>query len=355
MARTNGTLQVLSSGALLVFLGLFSISLFAAKSYVSPQQPRHAIQLPGGKHGIGFDSIRYIPSLNVVAVPAAGTGDLDLINPKTDAVSVINNVARGTHSPHGEDRGDTSVAYGDGYLFTNDHGRSGVTIINASTRKVVGRHRLQGDADFVRYLPSRHEVWTTELHRHQIEILKFSRKPSPSLHHVADISIPGGPEGLVFDLKHNVAYTNLRSSATVAVSLSQRQVRAVWPDSCAKSRGIVLHGHYLYVACRGGRIVTLNTRDGEKVSQATVLGQGVDLIGYNPHLKHLYAPSATHRSLTVYKSRSRGRLKRIDVYHTASQATCVTSNGQSKVFVCDPKKGQILVYRDHGAGGRGAG
>jgi len=355
MARTNGTLQVLSAGALLVLLGLFSISIFAAESHVSPQRPRHAIQLPGGRHGIGFDSIQYFPSLKTVAVPAAGTGDLDLINPKTDAVSVIKNVARGTSSPHGDDKGDTSVAYGDGYLFTNDHGRSGVTIINARTRKVVGRHKLEGDADFVRYLPSRHEVWTTELHRHQIEILKFTSKPKPVLHHVADISVPGGPEGLVFDPRHNVAYTNLRSSATVAVNLSQRQVMAVWPDSCAKSRGIVLHGQYLNVACRGGRTVTLHPRNGEKVGQATVLGQGVDLIGYNTHLQHLYAPSASHRTLTVYKSQPKGQLERVGVYHTAPRATCVTSNGQSSVFVCEPKKGQILVYKDHGDDSHGTG
>ena len=86
--------------------------------------PAAMIPLPGGTQGIHFDDMRYFAQLQWVAVPAAQTGDLDLINPKTYAVTVISDVASKQAAPNGDDRGSTSVAYGEGYLFAGDHGRT---------------------------------------------------------------------------------------------------------------------------------------------------------------------------------------------------------------------------------------
>jgi hypothetical protein len=336
-------------GALLLIGVLGLVAGFAAIAAEGIAPPSATIAIPGGGHGIDFDDLQYFPAIDRVAIPAAQTGDLDLIDPDTNAVTVIPDVAAKTPAPGGDDRGATSAAYGGGYIFTGDHGRTGIVIIDASSRKIVARARLSANYDYIRFLPSRQELWVTEPHAHRIEIFRFVHASKPALEHEAFIDIPGGPEALQIDADRNRAYTNLWSDHTLAISLSKRRIVARWPNGCRGSRGLALAGHWLFVGCKEGRAVTLDvTQDGKHVSAAAT-GAGVDIIAYNPKLHHLYVPGAASGTLTVLNVTPAGRLREDAVYRTAKGAHCVAT-GDDKAFVCDPEHGRILVIDDRATG-----
>lgn len=307
-----------------------------------------AIALPGGKHGIGFDDLRYFPQLQRVVVPVGQTGDLDLIDPQTYAVTVIPDVAAKHAAPNGDDAGSTSVAYGDGYLFAGDHGNLGVAIVDPASKRVLGRVKLAADYDFVRYLASRHELWVTEPGKHRIEIFKQVKKAPLTFRHKAFIFVPDGPEALVFDSAADRAYTDERSGSTVVISLSKRTIVARWPNSCQQSRGLARDGHFLFVACREGAVAVLDTAHDGKLTDKIRTGQGVDLIAYDSAHHRLFVPGAESTTLAVVRVSPDGHLRRTAVYRTARGAHCVTAADNGKAFVCDPRQGRILVIAPHG-------
>ncbi|MGH8274823.1 MAG: PepSY domain-containing protein [Gammaproteobacteria bacterium] len=318
------------------------------KSSASIKQPTAKIALPGGKQGIGFDDMGYFPQLRRVVVPAAQTGDLDLINPKTYAATVISDVAAKHAAPNGDDPGSTSVAYGDGYLFAGDHGNHSVAIVNPRSKRVVGHVKLAADYDFVRYLASRHELWVTEPGKHRIEIFEQVKKTPPTFRHKAFIAVPDGPEALVFDSATDRAYTDERSGSTVAISLSKRAIVARWPNSCQQSRGLARDGQLLFVACREGAVAVLDTaHNGKRVGKIKT-GTGVDLIAYDSAHHRLFVPGAKSATLTVMHVSPDGHLRRTAVYRTVKGAHCVAAANDGKAFVCDPKHGRLLVIAPHG-------
>jgi outer membrane protein assembly factor BamB len=123
-------------------------------------------------------------------------------------------------------------------------------------------------------------------------------------------------------------------------------VAARWPNSCAGSRGLALDAaqHTLFVGCREGKVVALDTRDGHVIASAQV-GAGVDIIAWNPLLRHLYAPGAIRADMTVlgYDGHAFATLARVP---TAAHAHCVTTDERHQAYVCDPGAGALLVYRD---------
>src|SRR5437016_1974535 len=67
------------------------IAMFAGCSSAKASGNLHptAVPLPGGLGGIGFDDLGYDAQFSKVLVPAGNTGNLDLIDPKTLAVTTI--------------------------------------------------------------------------------------------------------------------------------------------------------------------------------------------------------------------------------------------------------------------------
>ncbi|HET8553093.1 MAG TPA: hypothetical protein VFM97_11550 [Gammaproteobacteria bacterium] len=319
----------------------------AAYAHKTIASPAATIALPGAVHGIDFDDLQFFPALNRVAVPAAQTGDLDLIDSQTNAVEVIPHVAVTTAAPHGDDRGATSASFGGGYIFTGDHGRTSIAVVDPRSKSVVARVRLAANYDYIRYVASRQEVWVTEPHQHRIEIFKFLNSAKPTLRHEAFIEVPGGPEALVIDNERGRAYTNLWSNRALAIDLSGRRIVARWPNGCRQSRGLALDGRWLFAGCKEGRAVALDVTRGGKPVSAARTGAGVDIIAYNSHLHHLYVPGSKSATLTVLSVAGNGHLQPVAVYRTVKGAHCVATDNRRKAFVCDPRHGRILVIDDH--------
>src|SRR5262249_20928756 len=160
----------------------------------------------------------------------------------------------------------------------------------------------------VRYVKATNELWITEPDSEQIEIFTLSPNKTPV--HAAFITVKGGPESLVIDGTRGRAYTHLWSGATVAIDLKSRTVVAEWPNGCRDSRGIALDEKqgFLFAGCAEGKAVVLDVKaDGRQLSSVN-FGSGVDVISYNPTLKHLYVPGASSATMGILAVSTDGKL-----------------------------------------------
>src|SRR5205814_869446 len=73
-----------------------------------------AVALPDGNSGIGFDDLRYDTTLGQVLAPAGRTGNVDLVDPSTQAVTPIAGFSAQPRFNGGHDDGPTSADAGRG-------------------------------------------------------------------------------------------------------------------------------------------------------------------------------------------------------------------------------------------------
>lgn len=334
--------------ALLSATLLAALIPLGASAAPAPLAPQAVIKIPGGEHGIGFDDIGYAAALNRITIPAGATGNLVLIDPATDALTVIPGVAPPPANGKARREGTSSAMYAEGYLFASDHDPNEVVAINPETHAIVGRTPLASGADYVRYVARTHEIWVTEPDKQQIQVFKLSVNSKPELTPETVIPIKGGPESLEVDNARNRAYSNLWKSKTVEMELTTHKVLTEWPDTCKGSHGIAIdeeHDH-VFVACGEGKVVTIAPAEHGKVIASAPAGAGIDIITYSPKLHHLYVPGSRAETLTIFDVAASGALKPLAVYKTAKRAHCVTDDNNGHAFVCDPKAGTILKIDD---------
>ena len=337
--------------AVLAFTGML-LAAASSFTYASNAGPHpKAIPLPGGEHGLGLDDMGYLPALHRIVVPAGQTGALVLIDPDNNTMTSIPGIAPHVIAKPGRrhrDEGTSSDVYGDGYIFASDHSDRAVAIVDPVHKRVLKRIPLASGSDYVRYLAARQEVWVTEPEAAQIQVFKFSAKPAPTLKPETTISVPGGPEALLFDNARHRAYSNLWKAKTVVMNTVTHKVVTDWPNDCRGGRGLALdaaHSH-LFVACTEGAISTLSLTANGKVLAHTKAGAGIDIISYSPALHHLYVPGSRSATLTIFHALPSGALKSLATFPTATRTHCVADDNHGHVYVCNPHAGGVLFIDD---------
>lgn len=318
----------------------------SATALADPIATPIALALPGGGSGIGFDDLMFAPSLHRVLAPGGGTGALDLIDPATKRIeSVAGFSAQTTAFGGGHGDGTTSADAGAGVIFASDRGRDEVAIVDPKALKIVGRVKLAGGPDYVRWIDPVHELWITEPRAQQIEYFTFAKG---TLVHAGAIDVPGGPEALAIDAARGRAYSNTWTDATVAIDLATHREVARWSNGCKGARGLALdatHG-LVFVGCEEGKAVALDVAHGGKPVGSLTTGAGVDIIAYNPALGHLYVPGGDSATLTIIRVAGNGVLTLLGSVATATDAHCVATDDANHAYVCDPKRGVLLVVTD---------
>jgi DNA-binding beta-propeller fold protein YncE len=308
------------------------------------------LQLPGGEDGIGLDDLTFSPELHRVLVPAGRTGQLDLVDPATRAVEVVDGFSRSPPRAGGRGHGEgtTSADAGAGWIFAIDRTDRSVAVVDPHARRVVARTKLEGGPDYVRWVEPSKEVWVTEPARQVIETFRLEGGPRPSLTRTGTVMISGGPESLVVDPAHGRAYTNTFRDATVAIDVATRSVAERWRNGCRGARGIALDPErgWLFVGCDEGKAVALDAAKGGRLLGAAQTGDGVDGIAYSPALSHLYVPGGGAGSLTVLAVREDGALAPLGTLPAAPDTHCAAADDRANVFVCDPRGGRLLVAHD---------
>ncbi len=314
---------------------------------MSVLMPHRALVLGHG-NSLDFDDLVYDAALGRVLVPAAQSGELVLIDPATQAIERWKGVVPTGSGASRQEAGTTSADSGLGMVFVSDHLKQRVVALDARTRQPVAVAKLAAGPDYVRYVAPLKEVWVTEPRRSQIERFAVHGGAHPALTRVGTVAVRGGPESLVIDAARGMAYTNEWTTRTVQIALKSAKVVGRWRNTCAGSRGLALDAadHVLLVGCKEGKVVALDTADGKVLGHAKT-GAGVDIIAWNPSLRHVYAPGGRSATLSVLHMDARGALIRVAQVPAAAHAHCVATDGKNHAYVCDPKAGAILVYTDN--------
>jgi hypothetical protein len=307
------------------------------------------LSLPYAEGGIGFDDLLFSSALNRVLVPSGRTGLLNLIDPKSRAVESIGGFSSEERFGGGHGEGTTSADTGHGLIFASDRSLKLVDIVDPTKKRIIGTTKLGGNPDYVRWVEPNSEVWVTQPNSKRIEYFKFENKGAPTLVSMGSIEVADGPESLVVDATRGRAYTHTWHDMTVVIDLKTHKEVARWPNGCIGSRGIALDERrgLLFVGCDEGKATTLDVAHaGNRLASVDTGGRGVDIIAYSPSLSHLYVPGGESATMAILGVAPDGVLKPLATVPTAPDAHCVASDVLGNAYVCDPKKGQLLVFVD---------
>jgi len=324
----------------------------AGRASGAPSIPKpESVAIPDGERGIGYDDLQYAPELKRILVPAGRTGRLVLLDPATKAVTSIAVFSSAASFGGGHGQGTTSAAEvrgADARVVATDRGSKTLKLVNPKTSSIIGSIKLAGAPDYVRFVPLTGEVWVTEPSRKQIEVLRIDDKAGGGLAHVANISVPDGPESLVIDADRARAYSHTWADQSFAVDLKARKVVSTWRNGCRDSRGIALDAKrgLLFAGCAEGKATVVDLASGKLVSTAEA-GADIDSIGYSATLGHLYVPGGGSADLSILSVASDGKLTLLGKVPTAADAhTAAFDPATNSVFVGTPEHGAVLVIRD---------
>jgi DNA-binding beta-propeller fold protein YncE len=333
-----------------VVLALLSLVGCTAKlAKPSPGAPTATpVPLPDGAGGIGFDDLGFARELRKVVAPAGRTGNLDLLDPDTRAVTAISGFAKSSGSG-GHGNGTTSADEGAGLLFAIDRDTQQLDVVDPAQMMIVADAPLAGGPDYVRFVATTHEVWVTEPSSKQIEVFALPAQGTPKPSSVGTIKLDDGPESLVIDATRKRAYTHEWGGKSHAIDVTSRKVVATWDNGCSGSRGIALDEKkgFLFVGCEEGKAVVLDVdRDGKVLGSLSPGVTGVDIIAYSASLGHLYLPGEGSGTMAVLVVSSSGALTTLAVATAGTGSHCAAADDRGNVWVCDPEHGQLLLYHD---------
>jgi hypothetical protein len=298
--------------------------------------------------GIGFDDLWFSPELRAVIAPAGGTGCVDLFDSSSLAQTSLCGIGPGGAYAGGHGEGTTSADVGAGFVFAIDRTSQSLQVIDPRTKGILTSTPLAGGPDYVRWVRSKRELWVTQPDQEQIEVFSLASDNPPKLTKAGAVAVKGGPESLVIDERHGRAFTHLWRGSTVQVEVATRAVGEPFPNGCKGSRGIALDAdrNQLFVGCSEGKAVVIDVEHGGKVLDTLETRSGVDIISVNVSLHHLYVPASSDGSVAVLGVSSKGKLRKLGVFHAANGTHCASSDDKGRVWACAPDSGSLLVFDD---------
>jgi hypothetical protein len=298
-----------------------------------------AVGLPGGSSGIMFDDLRFSSRLDRMVSPARSTGNVDLVDPLSQAVVSI---------PGFGDAG--SADEGGGFIFAVDRAANRLVVADPALRVVVASVAVASFPDYVRFVAPTMEAWVSEPTAMGVEIFSLSGTP-PIPAHAGFVSTPHGPEGLAVDATHNRAYVHLDAGAIAAIDLTTRSVVATWPTGCNGSHGIPALDEqrgFVFAGCsESARVAVLDTAHGGAILDSYTLGGGETLLGYSTSLHHFYLRGDPGIPVATLAVAANGKLSLLGTVTTAMAGHCVTPDNHNAYWVCDAAAGRLLHFVDN--------
>jgi DNA-binding beta-propeller fold protein YncE len=300
------------------------------------------LALPSGPPGIGLDDLRYSSAMGSVLVPGGRTGDLDVIDTRTRAVTSISGFSADDSFDGGHDFGATSVEEVNGLLYVTDRTTERLYVVDPASRQITGSVELAASPDYVRYTGAG-ELWVTEPDAEQIEIFAVGDLTSLGV-----VSVPGGPESLVIDHVRGRAYAHADGGLSVAIDLAGRDIVETWSNGCTTPKGIALDADLglLVVGCGEGKLVSMDVLQAGAIRGELTFGAGIDVLGYDPMRRHVYAPAGKTGTLGIIHIAPGGALELSRSVATTAGAHCATTDGAGTIYVCDPDGGRLLLVAD---------
>lgn len=322
---------------------LAAVVLFVACGSTPAGRP---VGLPDGGPGIGFDDLRYAPSLHRLLVPSGRTGRLNLVDPDTMVVTSIAGFSTSADYGGGHDDGATSADAAAGKIYVTDRTSAKLHVVDVASQSIVASVGLAAHPDYVRFVASTNELWVSEPGASQLEVFTLGADAVPV--HAAVVAVANGPESIAVDETRGRLYTHRWEKTTVAIDVKTRAIVAEWPNGCAASRGIALDEArgFLFSGCNEGTAAVLDVAHDGRILSTIARGSGFDVIGYAPKLGHLYLAGSSCACLVVLGVDAHGSLSFLDRFAAPSSTHCAAADDVGHAWVCDPDGGRLFRVDD---------
>ena len=316
------------------------------------------ISLPGASGVVALDYFAYDRSTGKLWVPASNTGNVDVIDENSDAVSQVSGFKTGEVELRGRKvpLGPTAVSVGDGVVYVGNRGDSSLCVIDAQSLKrgecLQVAPASAGSAaapDGVVYVAATRELWITTgappigVASADKTIQVFDVSEPHHLKPKLKIPLNGSAEGYAVDNQRGLFYTNVEEAGkTVAIDLRSHKVVAEWKIH-DDLQGLALDSArgFLFVAC-GDHVVSLDVGHGGRVLDSIVTGPGLDNIDFSSEQKLLYAAASLTATLSIVDVADDGKFHLKALVPTVKGARGVIAAEGETAHLIDPVEGRIL-------------
>jgi len=316
------------------------------------------ISLPGASGVVALDYFAYDRATGKVWVPASNTGNVDVIDESSDAVSQVTGFKTGEVELRGRKitLGPTAVSVGDGVVYIGNRGDSSLCVIDALTLKreeclqVAPPSAGPGAApDAVVYVAATKELWITTgappigVPSADKAIQVFDVSEPRHLKLKLKIPLDGSAEGYAVDNQHGLFYTNIEEAGkTVAIDVRSHKVVAEWKVH-DDLQGLTLDSArgFLFVAC-GDHVVSLDVAHDGRLIDSLVTGPGLDNIDFSSDQKLFYAAASVTATLSIIEVGNDGKFHLKALVPTVKGARGVVAGKGETAYLIDPAEGRIL-------------
>jgi DNA-binding beta-propeller fold protein YncE len=316
------------------------------------------ISLPGASGAVALDYFAYDRSTGKLWVPASNTGNVDVIDENSDAVSQVSGFKTGEVELRGRKvkLGPTAVSIGDGVVYIGNRGDSSLCVIDAQNLKRGESLQVApasaGPAaapDGVVYVAATRELWITTgapplgIASADKAIQVFDVSDPRQLKPKTKIPLSGSAEGYAVDNQRGLFYTNIEEAGkTVAIDVRSHKVVAEWKVH-DDLQGLALDSArgFLFVAC-GDHVVSLDVAHGGRLIDSLVTGPGLDNIDFSSEQKLLYAAASVTATLSIIDVADDGKFHLKALVPTVKGARGVVAGKGETAYLIDPVEGRIL-------------
>jgi len=241
-------------------------------------------------------------------------------------------------------------------IYVTDGGAGELKIYDGKTYKLLGSAKLKVDADSIGYDPATHYLYIDDGGGDAHESFSMlSVVDTTSGKKVADIQIDGETlEAMALAPSSSRLYVNNAAKNQVeVVDRKTRKLVASWPVTMGK-RNVAMaldeSAHRLFVACRSGVIVVIDTETGKEL-QSLPIAQGVDDLLFDPAAKRLYAACGSGAgSIAVYHEDDPNHYTSLGQVPSAPRGKNIAlASALGRLFITIPPQagapGEVYVYK----------
>jgi DNA-binding beta-propeller fold protein YncE len=237
-------------------------------------------------------------------------------------------------------------------LYITDGEAGDVKIVDSVSYAVLSSVKLLEDADSIGYDPATKYLYVDngggDVHQ---TFSMLSVVDTTGGKKVADIKIDGDTlEAMVLEKSSSKIYLNNKAKSHVdVIDREKRELVASWPITKAKTNVAMAYDeatHRLFIACRSGAIVVLDTQTGNELAVLPIT-KGVDDLVYDADTKRLYA--SCDGDVDVYQQSDADNYKLLGKVSTGPLGrTALLVPQLNRYFVAVPQHGttnaEIMVF-----------
>lgn len=285
-----------------------------------------------------FDDLFFSHALDRVLAIPEHTGTLWLVDAETADVTMFAGL------PSRIATGDATATH----VYLGDRGNRRVVVLDAASGDIVQLVDLPANPDYVRITPAGDELWVTEPGKDGIEVLAIGQD-GMLMASSSFIDVPGGPEGLTFDVSSDRAYVHRFSGPVVAIDVAGHEVVDTWDTGCESAHGFPqVDGErgLLFAGCSSeGGAAVLDATNGHALAGVEA-GGDASILAYDASLGHLYLRGDPGGDLAMLAVCDSGGLAELTAVSLSQAGHGMTSDGRGNVWVADATTGGLLHVRD---------